>query len=427
MSNGFGLSCPNGGKFYICQGNATEFVGCCTSDPCADGKGTCPTKDLKPATFSADSFKDIPAQQCAGGSSSGSGSALWYTCQKTSPPFLGCCTTNPCSNGSCPSNRLAPAKLSSNSTARAAFISMGGAQTTKSSTTRSATSTKATATSTSSSTSASTTPTTTSTGLPATAAPTQAGLSTGAVAGIAIGAAAIALAGAIFIFVAYKRGWFRRRSDRERDSYTTPFITGAVSPYEPHNSPALAPQRGSHAHSASASTFNLLAHPPSTPTKQQQLYPGYQAQHLPPQSPPLSSNPGSAHSSPQMRSYPGHASSTMSMMSMSNISSSTYSHQPPHHHHLQPLSELETPLMLSELPSSDNNEPHHHPPPSHHNSDTGPAPPYALRPGPAGGGGAGQAAPQRWGTNVTRNELHLWDGSRDPRGRADGNNTGGGY
>ena len=115
----FGLSCPSGGNFYICQGNATEFIGCCTTNPCADGSGKCPTEDLRTSSFSADSYEDLPRQDCDDSRSFN----IWYTCKFNQPPFVGCCNTNPCAEGSCPKEDLVPAKLSGDTGLRQLFLS----------------------------------------------------------------------------------------------------------------------------------------------------------------------------------------------------------------------------------------------------------------------------------------------------------------
>ncbi|KAI1425668.1 hypothetical protein F5Y12DRAFT_354185 [Xylaria sp. FL1777] len=104
----FGLSCPTGGNFYICQDSPTRFVGCCGVDPCAPGRnGECPMSELFNASFSADSGVMFLPQSCADPFNSSS----WYTCDDALPPFLGCCTNNPCNNG-CSAGHLVPAILS---------------------------------------------------------------------------------------------------------------------------------------------------------------------------------------------------------------------------------------------------------------------------------------------------------------------------
>lgn len=114
-----GLSCPKGGRFYICLNNQTEFIGCCTSDPCADDSGRCPDDDLRPASFSSDSYEDLPKQDCA----SSEIDVAWYTCSAIPIPFLGCCKDiNPCSHGSCPRELLSPAILSSDPEERQVFV-----------------------------------------------------------------------------------------------------------------------------------------------------------------------------------------------------------------------------------------------------------------------------------------------------------------
>ncbi|TGJ78799.1 hypothetical protein E0Z10_g9969 [Xylaria hypoxylon] len=104
----FGLSCPAGGGFHICQDSPTRFIGCCGVDPCTpDREGECPMSELFVASFSAASGVEFLPQSCA----SPFNSSIWYTCDDTRPPFLGCCTNNPCSNG-CLADHLVPAKLS---------------------------------------------------------------------------------------------------------------------------------------------------------------------------------------------------------------------------------------------------------------------------------------------------------------------------
>lgn len=117
-----GLRCPNGGEFYVCQNNATEFVGCCDIDPCADGSGECLEPNLRAASFASDRYDEIAAQGC----SSDKADAQWYTCGHTEPPFLGCCAgINPCAFGSCPPANIVPARLSSNDQDRGVFVAVG--------------------------------------------------------------------------------------------------------------------------------------------------------------------------------------------------------------------------------------------------------------------------------------------------------------
>jgi hypothetical protein len=114
----FGLSCPSGGAFYICDGAKIGFIGCCTSDPCAGDKGTCPDGHLRVASFSADTYDDLLAQDC----DDARGTEIWYTCKGTSPPFMGCCGSNPCGGGGCNRSELVPAMLSANENNKLSFL-----------------------------------------------------------------------------------------------------------------------------------------------------------------------------------------------------------------------------------------------------------------------------------------------------------------
>lgn len=99
-----GLGCPSGGNFYTCQGNALQFIGCCTSNPCASN-GVCPDTYLRPASFNASLYDKISQQACA------ESTARWYSYSEL-PTFLGCCLSDPCKQGGCPIRDLRPARLS---------------------------------------------------------------------------------------------------------------------------------------------------------------------------------------------------------------------------------------------------------------------------------------------------------------------------
>ncbi|KAK5661809.1 hypothetical protein OQA88_9911 [Cercophora sp. LCS_1] len=356
MVTGFGLSCPSGGSFYICQDNATEFVGCCTTNPCADGKGNCPKANLRVASFSSDYYDEIPAQQC----SSSDRTALWYTCAKNSPPFIGCCASNPCSAGSCSSNNLVAARLSSDKSDREEFILMGkDPVTTSSSTTASSTSTSSPTGSLTSSPSP-----VPSDAIEAAHAP----LSTGAIIGIAAGAGAVVLA--FVAFILYRR-WSNKREDRRSDS-ATPFITGGMAEYRGTPEPAFSPKAspGLYAQpSPESSVFGLQALPPSRPESQQNLYPGY--------------NPRSPPNSPPLSGRSGHMRDSSRFSELSGVSSAS----------IAPISELETvtPLMMSELPDNGTGSR----PGSHPGTPS-------LRPT------APISTPPRWNIPSDSNELKTW-------------------
>ncbi|KAF3771374.1 hypothetical protein M406DRAFT_326759 [Cryphonectria parasitica EP155] len=165
------LDCPNGGHFYVCQGNTTQFLGCCTEDPCADGTGDCPQAALRNASYSSADYDSIPEQACVA-------SSLWYTCAATNPPFMGCCEANPCQDGGCFGANLTAARLSDNVTDASPFMtseaSSGGS---------------------------------------------RSALSTGAIVGIAVGSALAALGIGIVLFMLYQRPWDSKSNVARRDAY----------------------------------------------------------------------------------------------------------------------------------------------------------------------------------------------------------------
>ncbi|KAF4990703.1 hypothetical protein FDECE_14266 [Fusarium decemcellulare] len=113
----FGINCHDGGTFYVCENNATEFIGCCASDPCGNSNGTCADEDLRRATFVKSIGQYVPAQDCH----DSQGSDNWYTCASGNS-FMGCCSQDPCGRDDCPAGRLVPAKLSSDDVLRHKFL-----------------------------------------------------------------------------------------------------------------------------------------------------------------------------------------------------------------------------------------------------------------------------------------------------------------
>jgi hypothetical protein len=215
----FGLSCPSGGSFYICQNNTTEFIGCCTIDPCGDGSGSCPQANLRNASFSADSYEGLKPQDCV------EETGLWYACKDNKPPFLGCCASNPCPSMTCPAEDLVPAKLSADPGLRDTFLTTAA---------KSTGSHNSTATGTPSSSSITT----------SLAEGTGARLATVAIVGISVGVAIVILVlivGCVFVF---KRGWHARK--RTERSSATPFLGSPPSGRftSPMLSPPFTPYRG---------------------------------------------------------------------------------------------------------------------------------------------------------------------------------------
>lgn len=109
------LVCLSEGDFYICQGNSTQFIGCCTSNPCAVD-GSCPQEHLRSSSFNGSYYDEIQPQACV------TSAAEWYTCNHETIPFLGCCSSNPCYAEGCPTHDLISAKLSDNADDAAIFI-----------------------------------------------------------------------------------------------------------------------------------------------------------------------------------------------------------------------------------------------------------------------------------------------------------------
>lgn len=133
-----GLSCPQGGRFWICANMPTRFLGCCRSNPCGTSLGACPDDDLEPAAWGADAAGKVPDQLCAGGNNnndnnnSGNGSGngsrgSWYACNGTRTAFLGCCVEDACKSGTCKRESLRAARLRDDAESMDVFLSHGNA------------------------------------------------------------------------------------------------------------------------------------------------------------------------------------------------------------------------------------------------------------------------------------------------------------
>ncbi|KAF3343730.1 Enoyl-CoA hydratase/isomerase [Verticillium dahliae VDG2] len=203
---GLGLSCPEGGHFYICEGDATEFIGCCNSNPCGDNDGNCPTSDLRVSSFSSNRYANIPAQSC----DDARGARIWWTCRDNKPPFLGCCASNPCGEG-CPQDHLIAAVLSPSDDARLPFLPSPATTT-----------------------SASTPPASSSTSSPSGGAESggSSRLSSGAIAGIAIGAAAGIAILAVVIWACFRRAWKSREEGHTEQHTFSPEMASQSPPFD---------------------------------------------------------------------------------------------------------------------------------------------------------------------------------------------------
>ncbi|KAL8285148.1 hypothetical protein RB597_002305 [Gaeumannomyces tritici] len=203
----FGLTCPDDGKFYVCEKATVQFIGCCTSDPCADGSGKCPQADLRKSNFSPSEYQALPEQDCDGYP----GYQNWYTC--TNSRFMGCCAENPCSSKSCPNDKLLPARLSDKTINRNLFLNPTSSGVPSSTASGQASGTAAAST-------------------PAVQQQNN-GLSTGAIAGIAVGV------GLLFIILiavlTYKFGWSAgKRKERKK----APVLPTMSQPEYDSNEPA---------------------------------------------------------------------------------------------------------------------------------------------------------------------------------------------
>lgn len=126
----FNITCPQGGRRYLCQGQETEFVGCCNINPCANS-GICPDDALRYTSFNGSRYSDLPKLSCGSsgdtGTDNSNSSALWDTCAFTSPAFMGCCGVNPCAlDQGCPEDELAPARLTTSTANRDKFLNPDG-------------------------------------------------------------------------------------------------------------------------------------------------------------------------------------------------------------------------------------------------------------------------------------------------------------
>ncbi|CAM1503290.1 Fc.00g080660.m01.CDS01 [Cosmosporella sp. VM-42] len=215
----FGLKCPKGGNFYICDEKPNRFIGCCSIDPCKTDDGRCPKTNLRAATFDAGSWDIIPEQACILDQLP---NVNWYTCNGTSPPFIGCCGTNPCSAG-CSTKDLRGARLSSDTEKAQAFLGYSTITTSSvaSSTTSAIPSTASTDTSSSTSEAVSLTTSTASeteaislaTDAPAVNNESEP-LSKGAVAGIAVASTIVGL-----LFLSFIIFWLIKKTTKERSNH----------------------------------------------------------------------------------------------------------------------------------------------------------------------------------------------------------------
>ncbi|KAH7406142.1 hypothetical protein DE146DRAFT_434861 [Phaeosphaeria sp. MPI-PUGE-AT-0046c] len=176
----------------------SNFVGCCAVNPCAS---TCSQGSLRPASYIASQHGTFTDASCPSNSN-------FYTCNSTTPTFMGCCKTgtNPCKYpGTCDGDNLVPAFLGSDYL-KNQYGAIGGASSSPSSTARASGPTSLGGASTlatiaSGSSSSTTTPSPASQASAAAALPKKDSPPTAAIAGGAAGGAfAIALAIGLLIY-----------------------------------------------------------------------------------------------------------------------------------------------------------------------------------------------------------------------------------
>ena len=232
-SHGCNFTCQAGGSWSVCP-PPSRFIGCCAQDPCENG---CPPSLLYRASFNNALFNIISPNVCPDNNSS------WYTCNFTTPTFLGCClnSSNPCQLGDCPSGSLRPAAWIAHpqgkfSNQYSIFLD-GGSAAPSAVPTTSANSASATSTSTVSVTTA--------------PQPSSSGLSKGAIAGIAVGVvvALLVIVGLIAI-VMYQRGMIAGTRPRAPAPNESPeLVTKPMEKLDPkHKSSAFIPTLPEEAH-----------------------------------------------------------------------------------------------------------------------------------------------------------------------------------
>ena len=118
--------CPAGGAWYACDAEDPpfQFIGCCRIEACQSH--SCPEPELAPASFNPASEGTFADQNCTQYAGDGRPAARFYTCALTDPPFLGCCRSNPCAQGGCPAADLAEAILAEDRGASWGFLGMLG-------------------------------------------------------------------------------------------------------------------------------------------------------------------------------------------------------------------------------------------------------------------------------------------------------------
>ncbi|KAF1830159.1 hypothetical protein BDW02DRAFT_573300 [Decorospora gaudefroyi] len=99
-SSFFDFHCPTGGDWYACA-NGSNFVGCCTTDPCTNG---CVQGNIRAGGYNISHHGEWPDASCGSASD-------FFTCN-AGDSFWGCCKSNPCAAtppATCAQGDLVPA------------------------------------------------------------------------------------------------------------------------------------------------------------------------------------------------------------------------------------------------------------------------------------------------------------------------------
>jgi hypothetical protein len=238
------FTCQEGGSWYACD-DSLKFVGCCASNPC-NGAG-CPQKQLYQASLNPQIYSKVRPNECIGASNE-----HWFTCNDTTPTFIGCCSSNACTPG-CPRENLLPAAWSSSNPEQLQIFLDGLSSSSSAVPTSTSTPVSVQGTNTTTSVQGTNAPTSTSTSTSTTqplSTVLHSGLSKGAIGGIAGGAAA-ALMIIVILFAILYRSKRRQNSTRNGNGqFDRPEVSAVGSyynhgPTSPHEAKAKKHSRNS--------------------------------------------------------------------------------------------------------------------------------------------------------------------------------------
>lgn len=107
--------------YHACASSpASHFVGCCTTDPCTLGCTAGALLPASYNTRALPDPAAIPPLECYDDVAGAETGARFYVCPGANPPFIGCCRSDPCAEG-CPPGDLSPARWADGDEGAAAF------------------------------------------------------------------------------------------------------------------------------------------------------------------------------------------------------------------------------------------------------------------------------------------------------------------